>query len=205
MNKKTILAALMLAYGTTKYFQFNQIASSVEVVVTEHIKDLYENTDTISTRNAAQKLVAVYREMGIKYPRVVLAQNLEETGYFGSRVAKENNNVVGMKRSKRTYALNPIGAKKPRDCPCYDWELHACYKNIEDGLQDYADWQKLILQGYEEKFGRLPNGDEEYIAMLDHLWFPGAKSSKRYAKNPAYRQNVTWFWKNKVLKYVPQE
>ena len=192
----------MIAYSTQVYLRFSRISNAVEVVITTSITDLSENRDT---RNAAEKLVDLYSTYGIRYPRVVLAQNIEETGYFESRVAKENKNVVGMKRSNRPFLLNrkELGDKAPRDCPCFDWKLHACYARYEDGLMDYAAWQKLILTGYKEKFGRYPSSDEEYIAMLDRLWFPGAKYARRYASNPSYRSNVTRIWKSKVLKYVP--
>jgi Mannosyl-glycoprotein endo-beta-N-acetylglucosaminidase len=205
ISKKTIIGAILIAYSTQLYLRFSRISNAVEVVITTSITDLSENKDTVDNRNAAEKLVDLYSSYGIRYPRVVLAQNIEETGHFTSRVANENKNIVGMKRSNRPFLINrkELGDKAPRDCPCFDWKLHACYERYEDGLKDYAVWQNIILTGYKNKYKRYPRNDAEYIVMLDSLWFPGDKKPRRYAENKRYRANITYIWKHKVLKYVP--
>lgn len=201
---KTIFTgAILFAYAGLMIIRINNLQKEEKLFsqeVTTVITDLKEKQ---IEQNAAQKVIAYYSKLGIKYPRVVLAQNIQETGHFKSRVCNENKNILGMKRNNRGLSINPPGAKKPRDCPCFDWDLHACYKEYEDGLKDYTYWQQLVLTGYKNKFGKYPMNDAEYIDMLDHLYFPGDKRPKKYASDPLYTKHVRDIWKNKVLPLVP--
>lgn len=45
-----------------------------------------------------ENLMAVLQQYGVKFPRIVAAQALLETGYFTSRVCLENNNLFGLRR-----------------------------------------------------------------------------------------------------------
>ena len=42
--------------------------------------------------------MAVLRKYDVKFPQIVAAQALLETGYFTSRVCLENNNLFGLRR-----------------------------------------------------------------------------------------------------------
>lgn len=45
-----------------------------------------------------KNLMAVLRQYDVKFPQIVVAQALLETGYFTSRVCLENNNLFGLRR-----------------------------------------------------------------------------------------------------------
>lgn len=45
-----------------------------------------------------ENLLAVLRQYDVKFPQIVAAQALLETGYFTSRVCLENNNLFGLRR-----------------------------------------------------------------------------------------------------------
>ena len=45
-----------------------------------------------------ENLMAVIRQYDVKFPHIVAAQALLETGYFTSRVCLENNNLFGLRR-----------------------------------------------------------------------------------------------------------
>lgn len=45
-----------------------------------------------------ENLMAVLRQYDVKFPQIVAAQALLETGYFTSRVCLENNNLFGLRR-----------------------------------------------------------------------------------------------------------
>lgn len=45
-----------------------------------------------------ENLMAVLQQYGVKFPQIVAAQALLETGYFTSRVCLENNNLFGLRR-----------------------------------------------------------------------------------------------------------
>ena len=42
--------------------------------------------------------MAVLRQYDVKFPQIVVAQALLETGYFTSRACLENNNLFGLRR-----------------------------------------------------------------------------------------------------------
>ena len=46
------------------------------------------------------------KKHGIKYPKIVLAQAILETGRFRSRVCNENNNLFGLRHSKGYYVFD---------------------------------------------------------------------------------------------------
>jgi len=46
------------------------------------------------------------KKHGIKFPKIVLAQALLETGNFKSRVCKEQNNLFGLRHSKGYYSFD---------------------------------------------------------------------------------------------------
>jgi len=201
---KTILTgAIVLAYTGLMLIKIGNINKEEKLFSQEVTITITSLKEKEIEQNAAEKVISYYSKLGIKYPRVVLAQNIQETGYFSSRVCNENKNILGMKRNNRGLSINPPGAKRPRDCPCFDWDLHACYTKYEDGLKDYTYWQQLVLEGYKSKFGKYPASDTEYIDMLGHLYFPGSKSPKRYASDPKYTKHVHEIWKTKVLPLVP--
>lgn len=164
--------------------------------------------ETQEKRNAAVQLISIMQILGVKYPRVVLSQMIVETGWFDSRLCKENNNYWGMKRTNREFLINKdsLGNQIPKDCACFDWKLHACYKSIEDGFKDFIVWQSLVLEGYRRSHGHYPRDDYEYIEMLNCLRFPSGISSfgtcRRYAEDPVYTETVTSILDTKVYKYV---
>ena len=50
-------------------------------------------------------LYAALKKHGIKYPKIVLAQALLETGNFRSRLCREGNNLFGLRHSRGYYTF----------------------------------------------------------------------------------------------------
>lgn len=50
-----------------------------------------------------ENLYKALKKHGIKYPKIVLAQAILETGHFSSRVCKDKNNLFGLRHSKGYY------------------------------------------------------------------------------------------------------
>jgi uncharacterized FlgJ-related protein len=46
------------------------------------------------------RLYAALQKYGIRYPKIVLAQAILETGYFTSRVCLDKNNLFGLRQSR---------------------------------------------------------------------------------------------------------
>ena len=66
---------------------------------------IYNNVKAATKELNIENLYASLKRHGIKYPKIVLAQAILETGAFRSRVCRENNNLFGLRHSKGYYAF----------------------------------------------------------------------------------------------------
>ena len=67
---------------------------------------IYNNEKTKSNELTIENLYAALKKHGIKYPKIVLAQAILETGRFRSRVCNENNNLFGLRHSTGYYVFD---------------------------------------------------------------------------------------------------
>jgi uncharacterized FlgJ-related protein len=75
------------------------------------------------------KLIEEISKLNFKYPHIVLAQAILETGHFESKIFVENNNLFGMKEAR--IRLNLAEGTQ------YG---HAYYNNWKESVTDYALW-----------------------------------------------------------------
>lgn len=108
-------------------------------------------------------------EICIDHPRIVMAQCIEESGNFSSKLFKEGNNCLGMKVPSR----RPTLAKGVM----YG---HAFFKSWKDCINDYAIWQSIYARGLTE---------EDYLQYLDRV----------YASKKGYSQRLINIIKTKGL------
>jgi len=119
------------------------------------------NVSDTTSQFSKDKMVTLIKELNIKYPHIVYAQSLIETGYFNSKIFKENNNLFGM-RQARTRVTTAQGTQ-------YN---HAYYKSWRESVYDYAFYQCRYLPTIKN--------DEEY---LDYL-------RRSYAEDPNYISKI---------------
>ena len=67
---------------------------------------IYKNVETNAKELTIENLYAALKKHGIKYPKIVLAQAILETGRFRSRVCNEYNNLFGLRHSKGYYTFD---------------------------------------------------------------------------------------------------
>ena len=67
---------------------------------------IYNNEKSNSNELTIENLYAALKKHGIKYPKIVLAQAILETGRFRSRVCNENNNLFGLRHSNGYYVFD---------------------------------------------------------------------------------------------------
>lgn len=88
-----------------------------------------------------EKLLAVLQQYGVKFPQIVAAQALLETGYFTSRVCLENNNLFGLRcpsnGSYYTFNSWEESIKAYKDYVQYKYK-GGNYYNFLDGIE-YAE------------------------------------------------------------------
>ena len=141
MKLKTILFASLLAlssFTTTKQKEFITLTHEV----------LYEQI--------IQK--------DIKFPDIVFAQAVLESGHFKSQLFLNNNNLFGMKTPKRreTTAINKGKSG------------YALYKSWDSSVDDYRLWQEFTLKNKEDitekeyfsLLGRVYASDKSYVETL---------------------------------------
>ncbi len=76
-----------------------------------------------------ENLIEEISKLNFKYPYIVLAQAILETGKYESKIFKENNNLFGMKEAR--VRLNLAEGTQ------YG---HAYYDNWKESVTDYALW-----------------------------------------------------------------
>ena len=67
---------------------------------------IYNNVYVEGKELTIENLYAALIRHGIKYPKIVLAQAILETGRFQSRVCREENNLFGLRHSKGYFSFN---------------------------------------------------------------------------------------------------
>ena len=88
--------------------------------------------DTTEDQFTQGQLVEELKRLNVRYPYIVLAQSILETGYWESRIYQENNNLFGMKQA-RARATTAKGTQLG----------HAYYDNWKESVTDYALYQAV--------------------------------------------------------------
>lgn len=119
------------------------------------------NVSDTTSEFSQEKMVSLMKELNMKFPHIVYAQSLIETGHFDSKIFHENNNLFGMKQA-RTRVTTAQGTQ-------YN---HAYYENWRESVYDYAFYQCRYLSGLKN--------EEEYLAYL----------GRSYAEDPNYLSKI---------------
>ena len=118
-----------------------------------------------------KKLVEFIGTYNFKFPHIVMAQSMLETGHFTSVIFKENNNLFGMKQAR--VRLNVAKGTN---------RGHAYYSGWTESVTDYA----LYYASYLRKL----NTEKEYYEYL----------SKHYAEDKTYVSKLKAMVKKEKLK-----
>ena len=129
------------------------------------------NVSDTTSEFSQEKMVSLMKELNIKYPHIVIAQSLIETGHFDSKIFHENHNLFGMKQA-RTRVTTAQGTQ-------YN---HAYYENWRESVYDYAFYQCRYLSGLKN--------EEEYLAYL----------GRSYAEDPNYLSKIRTLVKKENLR-----
>lgn len=152
MSLRNFIITIALLCVTTSFSNGITIGSKFEV--------LYEE---ISYSNLYKEIL----KSGLKFPEVVFAQALLESGHFSSEVFKSENNLFGMKypRQRTTTSL-----KKGKTG-------YANYIHWSSSVHDYKLWQsnmisnrgKMNREEYLKLLGRVYAEDKKYILKLKSI------------------------------------
>lgn len=110
-----------------------------------------------------QNLYKTIISMGIKFPDIVFAQAILESGHFKSNLAKTNNNLFGMKHPK-FRETTAIGKSKSG---------YAKYESWIHSVEDYSYWQNYVVKNdnitrnqYFYLLGKIYATDKNYVSRL---------------------------------------
>lgn len=127
--------------------------------------DIKHNTpqQIVKVNCIENEIDSTIRKLNIKFPHILKAQIVLESGFMLSTRAIRDNNLTGMKvaKTRPTTAINKSG--------------HAIYNSIEDCIVDYALWQSQNAfrckteQDYFELLGRIYAEDPKYIEKLKQI------------------------------------
>ena len=120
----TILTSMMAGAKQEGFKEALDLPMEEVVVVLE------EDSNTFSQ----DALVEELKRLNVRFPHIVLAQAILETGYYESRIYNENNNLFGMKQA-RARATTALGTQLG----------HAYYNDWKESVVDYALYQAAYL------------------------------------------------------------
>ena len=166
-----VLASVIVSILTYMYGYLEGREDQIIHLTPQEKEIILLNVSDTTGEFSTDKMVYLMKELNIKYPHIVYAQSLIETGHFDSKIFKENNNLFGMKQA-RTRVTTAQGTQ-------YN---HAYYDNWRESVYDYAFYQCRYLSGLKN--------EEEYLAYL----------GRSYAEDPNYVSKILGLVKRENLK-----
>lgn len=151
LNFAVALIGIALIFGWTYKRENKQAYTEEEVMIFTAKQNIF--TD--------EKLIEEIKHLNFKFPHIVYAQSILETGRFKKPIFIENNNLFGMKEAVIRVNTS-LGTENG----------HAAYKNWRESLIDYA----LYYATYLSKI----DNEDDYITYL----------SQRYAEDRDYAKKL---------------
>jgi len=130
-----------------------------------------DETEIIIETFNQDSLIELLKDLNVKYPHIVLAQSILETGHYKSKVFKENHNLFGMKEA-RIRIHTAKGTKNG----------HAYYENWKESVYDYAFYQSTYYSDVKS--------EKQYYRKLDRS-YAEAKNYINTLKDIVERENLT--------------
>jgi len=141
---------------------------------------MFASARTPNQREVYEELV----RLDVKFPDIVLAQTILESGNFSSKVAKQNNNLFGM-RMPKVRETTAIGQRYG----------YARYYNWKESVKDYKLWQEALLKKYpnmtrgqyKSYINRIYSTGKNYISKINLII---QKNKNKYEEDSTYASNL---------------
>jgi flagellum-specific peptidoglycan hydrolase FlgJ len=141
---------------------------------------MFASARTPNQREVYEELV----RLDVKFPDIVLAQTILESGNYSSKVAKQNNNLFGM-RMPKIRETTAIGQRYG----------YARYYNWKDSVKDYKLWQEALLKKYpnmtrgqyKSYINRVYSTGKNYISKINLII---QKNKNKYEEDSTYASNL---------------
>lgn len=162
ITRKVILVIFGILLTTSLITVFLMVTKVNDVrFITEETKQIIIKQEQEFT---PEKLKAYILELNIRFPHIVYAQALLESGEFNSHIFKENKNLFGFKVAKLRPTTN-LGENRG----------HAYFDNWKDCVVDYAFYQAAYLNDlrseaeYYQYLGQNYAEDPGYVGKLKKI------------------------------------
>lgn len=119
--------------------------------------------DTFSVENLTQML----KDLNVRFPHIVMAQAMIESGHFQSNIFRSNHNLFGMKQA-RARCTTARGTELN----------HAFYDNWKESVYDYAFFQSRYLNDLrtesayldylDRNYAEAPEYDKAILKVIEH-------------------------------------
>jgi uncharacterized FlgJ-related protein len=137
----SVVAVLMFAtFFLGRFYKFTTLDEYEKELL---VVSLEEQKNEFTEDKFAQEL----KRLNVRFPHIVMAQSIIETGGFKSNVFKENHNLFGMKQA--TIRINTAKGTQ---------NGHAYYDNWYESVYDYAFYQCRYLSTIRN--------EDEYLTYL---------------------------------------
>ena len=140
------ISAMYLTYDYAKYRALEQSIDEMHFEEQVIIVNQRINND-FSKKALAEEL----KRLNVKYPHIVMAQAMIESGHFQSNIFRSNHNLFGMKEA-RQRVTTARGTNLN----------HAYYENWKESVIDYAMFQAAYLKDLKTEAAYLLYLDANY-------------------------------------------
>lgn len=164
--KKVAYVAASIAAGLTLVFSLNShyshkegFAEGTEYAL-EHMpieEKMMVITQAHDSSFSQAKLVQMLKDLNVRFPHVVMAQAIIESGHFQSNIFRTNHNLFGMKQA-RMRCTTAKGTNL----------AHAYYDNWKESVYDYAFFQSRYLHDLKTEAQYLEYLDRNYAEAKNY-------------------------------------
>jgi len=155
-----VAAAITLALTlTSRYSHQNGFEAGAEYAL-EHMpieEKMMVITQAHDSSFSQAKLVQMLKDLNVRFPHIVMAQAMIESGHFQSNIFRTNHNLFGMKQA-RMRCTTAKGTNL----------AHAYYDNWKESVYDYAFFQSRYLHDLKTEAQYLEYLDRNYAEAKNY-------------------------------------
>ena len=149
-----VVAAITIALTlTSRYSHQSGFEAGAEYAL-EHMpveEKMMVITQAHDSSFSQAKLVQMLKDLNVRFPHIVMAQAMIESGHFQSNIFRTNHNLFGMKQA-RMRCTTAKGTNL----------AHAYYDNWKESVYDYAFFQSRYLHDLKT--------EAQYLEYLDRYY-----------------------------------
>ena len=142
-----LLTGMISAAKDQGFQEATELPVETELLVLEAEEDQFSQ----------EALVEELKKLNVRFPHIVLAQAILETGYYESIIYQENHNLFGMKQA-RARATTAKGTQLG----------HAYYDHWKESVTDYALYQAAYLNKLRTEKKYLNYLDKNYAEASNY-------------------------------------